>query len=302
MPMDQQTPRGDELRGDALRRTLERLVFPDVEGPGQYAGGEPNSIVKDRASVETTLCLAFPDTYALGMSCHGVQVLYTLVNDDPRWACERAFCPRPDFEAALREHGLPLYGLESFTPLVDYDVVGFSLQYEVCYTNLLTMLDLGGIPLHGADRTMDHPLVLAGGPGAQSPEILAPFIDVFLVGDGEETLPELLERWSHAQRLDLSREEAIAHVVKDFSNAYAPRFYEPEYFPDGRLAALHRTRPDVPREITAAAVSDFSATPIPTRPIVPLVEVTQERIAVEIMRGCPWQCRFCQATVIKRPL
>src|SRR5262249_28154431 len=178
----------------SLKDTITRLV-PRVQMPAQYTGGELNSVVKDHRHVRGRLCLAFPDTYGLGMSHHGLQVLYTLMNNDPQWACERAFTPWGDFEAALRQAGLPLYSLETFTPLCDFDLVGFSLQYEVCYTNLLTMLDLGGIPLHSKDRTLDHPLVIAGGPGAQNPEVLAPFVDLFVIGDGEESLPWLMERW-----------------------------------------------------------------------------------------------------------
>src|SRR5438132_10489394 len=136
----------------------------------------------------------FPDAYTLGMSHHGLQVLYTIMNNTPRWACERAFTPWVDFEKELREHHLPLYSLETFTPLRVFDVVGFSLQYEICYTNVLTMLDLGGIPLHAKDRTLEHPLVIAGGPGAQNPELLAPFVDLFIIGDAEESLPWLMEK------------------------------------------------------------------------------------------------------------
>src|SRR5687768_15125413 len=149
-----------------LKTAVSRLL-PRVQTPAQYIGGELNAVVKDHRRVRGKLCLAFPDAYTLGMSHHGLQVLYTLMNSDPQWACERAFTPWLDFEAALRQHRLPLYGLETFTPLARFDVLGFSLQYEVCYTNVLTMLDLGGIPLHSADRTLEHPLVIAGGPGAQ---------------------------------------------------------------------------------------------------------------------------------------
>src|SRR5262249_36952421 len=162
---------------NALRRAVDRLL-PRVQMPAQYLGGEHNSVVKDHARVRGKLVLAFPDTYSLGTSHHGLQVLYSIMNADPRWACERAFTPWTDFEGELRRAGLPLYGLETFTPLREYDLVGFSLQYEVCYTNVLTMLDLGGIPLRARDRTMAHPLVIAGGPGAQNPEVLAPFIDL----------------------------------------------------------------------------------------------------------------------------
>jgi radical SAM family uncharacterized protein len=287
----------------SLKEAVARLL-PKVQMPAQYAGGEHNSVVKDLRSVRGRLCLTFPDTYSLGTSHHGLQVLYSIMNDDPQWACERAFTPWVDFEAALRNAGLPLYSLETFTPLHRFDLLGFSLQYEVCYTNLLTMLDLGGVPLHGKDRTLDHPLVIAGGPGAQNPEILAPFVDVFVIGDGEESLPWLMDRWmtlkEHGGR---SRADMIAELVGGTTWAYAPMFYEPEYNADGTLAAMHRTRPDVPREIAACTITqDFDAIPLPKRPIVSFVQTPHDRIAIEIMRGCPWQCRFCQSTTIKRPL
>src|SRR6516165_848557 len=235
----------------SLKEAVTRLL-PRVQTPAQYIGGELNGVVKDHRQVQGKLCLAFPDTYSLGMSHHGLQVLYTIMNNDPQWACERAFTPWTDFEAILREYKLPLYSLETFTPLRDFDLVGFSLQYEVCYTNLLTMLDLGGIPLHSKDRTLDHPLVIAGGPGAQNPEILAPFIDLFVIGDGEESLPWLMERWmTLKEQGGKSREDMIADLVRATAWAYAPMFYEPEYHADGTVAAMHRTCPDVPCEVMA---------------------------------------------------
>jgi radical SAM family uncharacterized protein len=304
---------------DAVTRFVQR-----VQTPAQYLGGEFNSVVKDHRQVRGTLCLAFPDAYTLGMSHHGLQVLYTIMNNDPQWACERAFTPWIDFEAELRQRRLPLYSLETFTPLHRFDVIGFSLQYEVCYTNVLTMLDLGGIPLHAKDRTLEHPLVIAGGPGAQNPELLAPFIDVFIIGDGEESLPCLMAKWMELkERLRIAdcglrnqdanpqsaihnpqlREDALAELVGSTTWAYAPRFYEPEYHADGTIAAMNHTRADVPREIMACTIQqDFDAIGLPTRPVVPFVKTPHDRIAIEIMRGCPWQCRFCQSTVIKRPL
>src|SRR3954449_6721571 len=193
-----------------LKRVVVSRILPNVKTPAQYLGGELNSLCKDHRTVRGTVCLAFPDTYALGMSHHGLQVLYSLMNAAD-WACERAFTPLPDFEEALRRHGLPLYGLETFTPLAQFDVIGFSLQYEICYTNILTMLDLGGIPLHSEDRTLDHPLVIAGGPGAQNPEVLAPFVDLFVIGDGEESLPWIMERWmSMKEKGGKSRKDMLA--------------------------------------------------------------------------------------------
>ncbi|MSR30559.1 MAG: TIGR03960 family B12-binding radical SAM protein [Gemmataceae bacterium] len=291
------------IKGKQLRHEIEKHL-PKVQMPAQYLGGELNSIVKDPAGLQGKMCFAFPDAYTLGTSHHGLQVLYSTINRDPRWACERAFTPWTDFEKILRENRLPLYSLETFTPLADFDLLGFTLQYEICYTNILTMLDLGGIPLRSAARGNEHPLVIAGGPGAQNPELLAPFIDLFVLGDGEESLPAVLEKWLELKRdPELSREERLARLAGAFPWVYAPRFYEPEYHADGTLAALNRTRNDVPQEILACTIGkDFDSFPLPVKPIVPFVKTPHDRIAIEIMRGCPWQCRFCQSTVIKRPL
>jgi radical SAM family uncharacterized protein len=286
-----------------LKETISQLATR-VQMPAQYTGGELHSVVKDHSRTRGRLCLTFPDTYPLGMSHHGLQVLYTIMNDDPQWACERAFTPCADFEALLRSHHLPLYSLETFTPLREFDLIGFSLQYEVCYTNILTMLDLGGIPLRSRERSLDDPLVIAGGPGAQNPEVLAPFIDLFIIGDGEESLPWVMDRWmSLKEKGGKSRADIIAEIAGSTTCAYAPMFYEPDYHADGTIAAMNRTRSDVPSQITACTITqDFDAIALPTRPVVPFVETTHDRIAIEIMRGCPWQCRFCQSTVIKRPL
>lgn len=297
-----------------LKEHLVSRILPRVEMPGQYVGGELNMVRKDPRRVRGRLCLAFPDAYTIGMSHHGLQVLYSLMNARDDWYCERVFTPWPDMEQRLRESGLPLYSLESFTPLADFDVLGFSLQYEICYTNILTMLDLGGIPLRASERTMRHPLVIAGGPCVQNPEPLAPFIDVFVTGDGEPSLPQVCDLWKELQAAcaadsspatesaaQQQRSEMLAQVATRLPFAYVPRFYEPEYR-DGRFVALHRTRADAPEAISPCVIADLESIPIPTSPLVPFVETVHDRIAVEIMRGCPWQCRFCQSTVIKRPL
>ena len=285
----------------ALKDAVVATVLPRVRTPAQYTGGELNSIVKDHRGVRGKVCLAFPDTYALGMSHHGLQVLYSLMNSLD-WACERVFTPLPDFEAALRERSLPLYSLETFTPLNQFEVIGFSLQYEICYTNVLTMLDLGGIPLHAEDRADDDTLVIAGGPGGQNPELLAPFIDLFVIGDGEPSLPVVCEMWRELSGSGLSREEKLARIAASVSWAYVPRFYEPLIGEDGTIIEIRRLRDDVPESIRPCVIGDLEGTPLPVRPIVPFVETAHDRIAIEIMRGCPWQCRFCQSTVIKRPL
>ena len=298
------------MMNTALRDAVTR-VLPRVRTPAQYIGGELNSIAKDHRQVRGKLCLCFPDAYTLGMSHHGMQVLYTIMNNDSQWACERAFAPWLDFERVLRENNLPLYGLESFTPLREYDLLGFSLQYEVCYTNLLTMLDLGGVPHFSADRRVTDPLIVAGGPGAQNPELLAPFVDLFVIGDGEESLPWVMEKWMALKEVAVRdgdntyarRLEMLAEVAGTTTWAYAPVFYEPEYHADGTIATVNRTRSDVPTEVTACTITqDLDAIPLPTKPVVPFVQTPHDRLAIEIMRGCPWQCRFCQSTVIKRPL
>ncbi len=289
-------------------------ILPRVRLPAQYVGGELNMVRQDHRSVRGRLCLAFPDTYTIGMSHHGLQVLYTQMNDDPDWACERAFTPWLDMEQALRRRGLPLYSLETFTPLAEFDVLGFSLQYELTYTNVLTMLDLGGIPLRAEQRGVEHPLVIAGGPGAQNPEPLAPFVDVFVTGDGEPSLPVICRRWmelrgdvdsNSARDVGESRrrrERALERLASEIPFAYVPRFYKPQYDDAGRLETLTPTSAQVPATIEPSVISDLDGLSVPTSPIVPLVESVHDRIAIEIMRGCPWQCRFCQSTVIKRPL
>ena len=294
----------------AVRDAVMR-VLPRVKTPAQYTGGELNSVPKDHRHVRGKLCLCFPDAYALGMSHHGLQVLYTIMNNDPQWACERAFTPWLDFERELRKNRLPLYGLETYTPLRDFDLIGFSLQYEVGYTNVLTMIDLGGIPHFAKDRTVRDPLVVAGGPGAQNPEVLAPFVDLFVIGDGEESLPWVMEKWMALKEVavregDYSakrRLEMLAELVGSTRWAYAPVFYEFDYHTDGTIASVNRTRADVPQQIESCTIDqDLDAIPLPTKPVVSFVQTPHDRIAIEIMRGCPWQCRFCQSTVIKRPL
>ncbi len=297
-----------------LKDHLIQFVLPNVQMPAQYLGGELNIVRKDHATLRGKLCFAFPDSYSIGMSHHGLQVLYTMMNDRDDWCCERAFAPWIDMEKELRRNRLPLYSLETFTPLSDFDVLGFTLQYEIGATNLLTMLDLGGIALHGSDRTMNDPLVIGGGPCAQNPEPLALFIDVFVTGDGEPALTRICDQWIESKEAfqrgpgllegdagRRQREEALAQMAGKFPFCYVPRFYEPEYH-QGRQVALNRLRGDVPETIEPSLLRDLDGFPLPVRPIVPYTECIHDRIAIEIMRGCPWQCRFCQSTVIKRPM
>jgi len=302
------------MRCEKLKDYLVSHILPRVQRPAQYLGGELNMVRKDAGAVRGRLCLAFPDAYTIGMSHHGLQVLYSLMNARDDWYCERAFTPWLDMEKQLRSANLPLYSLETFTPLCEFDVVGFSLQYELCYPNVLTMLDLGGIPLRSHQRTMYDPLIIAGGPCAQNPEPVAPFVDLLVIGDGELSLPLICDRWKELQEACQSdgglhpgdagcrqREEMLACLAAKLPFAYAPRFYEPEYR-DGRLVSLAPMRAEVPERIVPSIATDLDSIPLPSKMVVPYVECVHDRIAIEIMRGCPGQCRFCQSTAIKRPL
>lgn len=300
---------------ETRRRLLESRVWPHVQTPAQYVGGERNIIVKDHRSVRGKLAIGFPDAYTIGMSHHGLQVLYTLMNRRDDWCAERVFTPWQDMEAKLREHDIPLYTLETFTALSDFDVFGLSLQYEISSPNVLTMIDLGGIPLETVDRTMADPLVVAGGPCCQNPEPMADYFDAMIMGDGEPSLPAICDLWLNMKdkfrRPDgtfaggsegrQQREDALAQVARELEWAYIPRFYLPEYS-DGRIKSLSRSRDDVPETIAPSVIRDLDGIPLPTKPIVPYIECVHDRIALEIMRGCPHLCRFCQSTVIKRPL
>jgi radical SAM family uncharacterized protein len=298
------------------RKLLESRIWPHVQTPAQYVGGERNIVVKDHRRLRGKLCVGFPDAYTIGMSHHGLQVLYSLINRREDWCAERVFTPWPDMESLLRQHNVPLYSLETFTALSEFDVVGLSLQYEISSPNVLTMLDLGGIPLDSVERTMDDPLVVAGGPCCQNPEPMAEFFDVMITGDGEPALPEICDLWiklKESFRRDdgtfatgsvgkLQREEALAELARTLEYGYVPRFYQPAYRDDGRIASLEKQRGDVPETFAPSVISDLDGIPLPTSPIVPYIDCVHDRIAIEIMRGCPHLCRFCQSTVIKRPL
>ena len=285
-----------------FRSYVENKILPFVETPGQYIGGEWNSIKKEDSSIDVTVALAFPDTYAIGMSHQGMQILYGLLNERKDTACERVFAPWYDMEAALREHDIPLYSLESFRPLGEFDIIGFSLQYEMSYTNVLNMLDLAKIPLRREERTNKDPLVIAGGPLALTPEPISDFIDIFFVGDGEEKLPQFIECFKAMKHSgNLSREEKILSLVKEMKNLYAPSLYEVSYDSEGVINKMEPKQPGVPPVVRGASVNNLGEAYFPESPIVPYVKTVFERISIEVMRGCTQGCRFCQAGMTKRP-
>ncbi len=280
-------------------------MYPDglllsVTQPGQYVGGEWNSVVKDHAGLKLTMALAYPDTYAVGMSHLGLQILYSMLNDRPDAAAERAFAPWPDMEKALRAAGTPLRSLETHTPLSEFDALGFSLQHEMTYTNILTMLELGGIPILSAERRDRDPIIIAGGPGALAPEPLADFIDLFVIGDGEPVMNPLADALIATKGMPRAgRLLALAHGLP---HVYVPSLYDICYKSGSGLLAVITRQAGLPPSVRAAAVRNLDAAPYPTRPIVPFVRTVHERVTLEIMRGCSRGCRFCHAGMTKRPV
>ena len=288
-------PRTPPTVWDRVESLLDR-----VEKPAQYTGGEVNEVRKDPRSVAVRVALAFPDTYAIGMSHLGLRILYGLLNERPDCYAERVFCPWGDMEDAMRASGTPLFSLETHTPVRAFDVLGFSLSYELSNTNLLNMLDLAGIPLLRRDRAEDDPIVLAGGDGAASPEPMADFVDLFLVGDGEAALPALLDVLLECRRGGLSRRETLLEIVRRVPGWYAPEFYRPVLHRDGTLAGMEVLDPRAPDRVVEVHVPTLEDAYYPTRPVIPYAECVHDRISLEVMRGCTQGCRFCQAGMIKR--
>jgi radical SAM family uncharacterized protein len=293
---------GDMFTPLSFRERVERTILPRVQTPAQYVGGELNAVVKSGDGLRGRMCLAFPDAYTIGMSHHGLQVLYAAMNRRADWACERVFSPGRDMETLLRQTGLPLWSLETFRPLRQFDIVGFSLQYELSATNVLTILDLGGIPLRSSERTGEDPLVIAGGPCAQNPEPLAEFVDLFVLGDGEESLPAVADAWLQVRAEGGTRQEQLARLAARFPYVYVPSLYQARVDAEGRPLPPVPIRPEARPVVEPAVLEDLEIFPLPTRPVVPHVAAVQDRITLEIMRGCPWRCRFCQSTTLKRPL
>jgi len=285
-----------------LRERVSRDLLPFVTNPAQYVGGEVNEVRKDWDATPVRVCLAFPDTYAIGMSHLGSAIVYHVINARDDALCERTFTPWIDAADRMRHLGLPLFAWESRRPVREFDLVGFSLQYEMLTTNVLAMLDLADIPLLAADRGEADPIVLAGGPGTNNPEPMADFFDLVLVGDAEAALPAFLDRYAELKAAGTPRGETILALARAFDFLYAPGLMRPTWHADGRLAALEPTVEGLPEKTRGAVVADFESAPFPTAPLVPNTEIVHDRITLEIMRGCPRRCRFCEAGRTKGPV
>ena len=285
-----------------LARAISQDLLPFIQHPAQYIGGEVNAVRKDWDAVAVRFCLAFPDTYAIGMSHLGSAILYHVLNARADMLCERTYAPWVDVAQRMRAVDIPLFSWESRRPVRTFDVVGFSLQFEMLYTNVLEMLDLAGIPVFAAERKEADPLILGGGPGVNNPEPMAAFLDLALVGEAEEALPRILERYARLRDERLPRAERILALAREFDCLYAPALIEPRWNADGRLAALEPKAEGLADRTRAACVADLEAAPFPTAPIVPNTEVVHDRITIEIMRGCPRRCRFCESGHTKGPV
>ena len=281
-----------------VQKALER-VLPQVQKPARYTGGELGSIVKDREKTALRFAFCFPDLYEVGMSHLGMKILYSLTNAREEYWCERVFAPDVDFERVMRENGIPLYGLESLDALTEFDIIGFTLQYELSYTAILNMLDLVGLPVRAADRNALAPLVVAGGPCACNPEPLADFIDLFLLGEGEEMNLALCDCFLAAKREGLDK-QAFLRRAAAIEGVYVPSLYDVAYREDGCVDAV-RPQAGAPETVQKRIVKDLDAVFYPEQFVVPFIQTVHDRAMMEVLRGCIRGCRFCQAGFIYRP-
>lgn len=282
-----------------MDKRLERIL-PKVQKPARYTGGEYNQIIKNKDEVELRLALCFPDTYEIGMSNLGMGILYSTMNELPYVWCERVYAPWGDMYEQMKQNGVPLYALESGDPISEHDVLAFSIGYEMAYSTVLDMMDMAGIPIHSADRKTLLPLVIAGGTAALNPEPMADFIDIFLLGEGEEMNNELLALLRTAKAEGWSK-QAFLEKASQIGGVYVPSFYKPVYNDDCTINHFD-VHPGAPEKVTKRIIADMNSVHFPLSPIVPSTEVVHDRVNLELFRGCVRGCRFCQAGHVYRPI
>lgn len=279
---------------------LSDEILLKIEKPARYIGNEVNAVIKNPDKVDIRFAMCFPDVYEIGMSHLGIQILYDLFNRREDTWCERVYSPWLDLDKIMREEQIPLFALESQQPVKNFDFLGITLQYEMCYTNVLQILDLSQIPIHAVDRAEDDPIVIGGGPCAYNPEPLADFFDLFYIGDGETSYDELLDCYKEYRRAGKSRKEFLERAAQ-VPGIYVPQFYEASYHEDGTLAAFTPVNAHAPQKVKKQVVMDITHAPYPMKPVVPYIKATQDRVVLEIQRGCIRGCRFCQAGMVYRP-
>ena len=280
---------------------LNDEILLKIDKPARYIGNEVNMVKKDPKDVDIRIAMCFPDVYEIGMSHLGIQILYDMFNKRPDTYCERVYSPWPDLHQIMKEQHIPLFGLESQQPVKEMDFLAITIQYEMCYTNILQILDLSQIPLYAKDRDENCPIVIGGGPCTYNPEPLADFFDLFYIGEGETVYDQLLDLYKEMKKGLYSRKEFL-HQAAKIPGLYVPSLYEVSYKEDGTIGSFEPVCDDIPKKIKRQVVEDLTKAVYPQKPLVPFIKVTQDRVVLEIQRGCIRGCRFCQAGMVYRPL